>query len=342
VDENKETEMNDYLQQILSGQAQRKIAGQGAFTGSQIEAAFQGDIAARYQAESSNRALALSEKSEAARESEFTASQAQSQSQFTASQAQQASEYGQSLAYQQQQLASQEKLGQTQAVISGVGSAASLALGTAALGKTFPGLFGGTPKVVPPVTDAGAAAGTAAYTGAAAEGTAAAAGVEATVAGSEEAAAALSASYAGEYVGAATLAGGTTAAVGEAAVAGEVLPQFVEGIAAAIAAWVLCSELVRQGKLDAEIVDDEWSYIKQIITYQEYMGYRVIADPLVNLMQKSKLFTLFMTPLIRGFAYEMASRVNPEIEGSKLGKFILWFGRPLCRICAPETIRVEV
>jgi hypothetical protein len=111
---------------------------------------------------------------------------------------------------------------------------------------------------------------------------------------------------------------------------------------AAVAAWVLCSELVRQGGLEASIVDDEWEYIRGIITDQEYAGYRIIADPLVKLMQISPLFTSVIAPFIRSFAYEMASRVNKDIKGNRLGKVILFFGLPLCRICAPEARKVEV
>ena len=116
---------------------------------------------------------------------------------------------------------------------------------------------------------------------------------------------------------------------------------FFEGLVA-LCSWVLCSELVRQGKLDSRIVDDEWSYISGMLTIEEYLGYRIIADPLVRVMQKSKLFTWVMTPFIRGFAYEMASRVNDKVTGSKLGKFVLWWGLPLCRIAYAVSNRKEV
>jgi hypothetical protein len=102
--------------------------------------------------------------------------------------------------------------------------------------------------------------------------------------------------------------------------------------------WVLCSELVRQGGMDQKILDNEWSYIKNIITIEEYSGYRVIADPLVKKMQHSKLFTFIIAPFIRSFANEMASRVNNKIKGNKLGTFILWFGLPLCRAYARKTV----
>ena len=94
---------------------------------------------------------------------------------------------------------------------------------------------------------------------------------------------------------------------------------------------VLCTELSHQGKLDKEVLRTEGIYVSSHISKEEYAGYRIIADPLVKLMQRSKLFTQIIAPFIRAFAYEMAHRVNPEIQGSKLGSYILLYGIPLCR-----------
>jgi hypothetical protein len=149
------------------------------------------------------------------------------------------------------------------------------------------------------------------------------------------------ASYGAAEAGGAAVAG-EAAAAGYGALAEGGVMEFMPELVTAAAAWVLCSELVNQGKLEASIVDDEWSYIQKIITPEEYQGYRIIADPMVKLMQKSKVFTNMAAPFIRGFAYEMASRVNLKIKGSKLGKFVLWVGLPLCRICAPISTRMEV
>jgi len=94
---------------------------------------------------------------------------------------------------------------------------------------------------------------------------------------------------------------------------------------------VLCTELSHQGKLDKEVLRTEGIYVSRHVTKDEYSGYRIIADPLVKLMQRSKLFTQIIAPFIRAFAYEMAHRVNPEIQGSKLGSYILLYGIPICR-----------
>ena len=56
--------MSDYLQQILSGQQQKELTGQGKLTSSQIQAAFEGDIAARYQASDQARRTSLAEKTQ--------------------------------------------------------------------------------------------------------------------------------------------------------------------------------------------------------------------------------------------------------------------------------------
>ncbi len=117
------------------------------------------------------------------------------------------------------------------------------------------------------------------------------------------------------------------AVAGAATAAWEWLADIVVGVAA----WVLCSELVRQGLLEKEIVDQEWEYIKPRLTTEVYWGYRLLADPLVRIMQRSKLFTKCIAPFIRAFAYEMASRVNPNIKGSRLGSFILFVGCPICK-----------
>ena len=407
--------MSSYLDEILAGQSQSKITGRGALQPGQIEAAFQGDLAARYQAEAKSAEIGLQTKSEAAQESEFAASQAQQQSQFTqqlglsteaqqaqesqfsqsqaqqqsqftqqlglstgaqqaqesqfsqsqaqqqsqftAGQAQQASQFGQTMAYNQAALDAQQSIGKTQSIVSGVGAAGQAAIGGALAKQAF------FPKTATPAPATGAATtGTEAALPVAEGGADALYGAEGLTQAAAPEFATESAVGAGT---AATATGVTAAASGEALGAGaietagagafmdaaggsfvvdsgltDVVAEVAPAVATALATWVLCSELVRQGKLEQSIVDQEWSYIRETITNEEYSGYRIIADPLVRLMQNSKAFTLFMSPLIRAFAYEMASRVNPQIKGHWLGSFILWWGAPLCRFVS--MIRTEV
>ncbi len=128
--------------------------------------------------------------------------------------------------------------------------------------------------------------------------------------------------------------GGSFTDFGEAVVntPGRVANVVAEPVKKAVDDWVLCSELSRQGGLEKEILDEEWSYIRERITAEEYAGYRIMADPAVKLMQKSRTFTRIISPFIRAFAYEMASRVNRDREGNELGRVILGVGLPLCAL----------
>ena len=82
--------MSSYLDAILSGQSQRKATGGGALTPGQVEAAAQGDIAARYQAGAASRALNIAQqnadtqaRAEAAQEEEYYAGLGERTSEFT-------------------------------------------------------------------------------------------------------------------------------------------------------------------------------------------------------------------------------------------------------------------
>lgn len=94
---------------------------------------------------------------------------------------------------------------------------------------------------------------------------------------------------------------------------------------------VICTELSRQGYIPQEILDYEHIYRLRHIGYGEYTGYRKLADPIIPLMQKSKIVTWLILPFGKGVAYEMAHRANPEIKGSRIGCFVLKHGLPICR-----------
>lgn len=319
---------SSYLDELLRGQGQRKVTGQEAFTPGQIQAAYTADLAARYSDDTARTKAAFSEAA-TTRGLDLQES---------------------SLNLSADAQKKQQEAGQLQTGVSAVGAVGTLGLGYSAASKA--GLFGApaattTTGATPAVVGTGVGSSTAlAAEGAAAGVTGAyaayAAGASTGALTNIGGGIALTEAGAAVNIGAATTAGVGAYAAGSAATVGSIeaassisygVGEMIVAIAAA-AAWVLCSELVRQGKLDQSIVDDEWSYIREVITDDEYHGYRIIADPLVKLMQKSKMFTSFMCPLIRGFAYEMASRVNPEVKGSRLGKFILWWGMPLCRVAS--------
>lgn len=113
---------------------------------------------------------------------------------------------------------------------------------------------------------------------------------------------------------------------------------YVVGTVKDISGTVICTELSRQGYIPKEVLTYEYDYRIRNIDTQAYMGYRQMADPIVRLMQKSKLITWMILPFGRGVAYEMAHRANPDIKGSRIGCFILKHGLPLCRWVARRRV----
>jgi hypothetical protein len=105
---------------------------------------------------------------------------------------------------------------------------------------------------------------------------------------------------------------------------------------------VLCTELNRQGYLPNRILKREYLYCRKHLTELEYIGYRIWADPIVKAMQHSKIITQLMRPIISGFAYEMAHRIDPRIKGSMLGKVLWRIGKPMCGFFGTLWLRMEV
>lgn len=298
---------DSYLQDILSGQAQKEITGGGKLTPQQIEAAFQGDINARYQAEAKERQLNIE----------------QQRTNIAAGES----------ALRSKSEGAKETIGMVQTGVNTAAAVGNLALGGAKLfsatkGTETLGEAAFTPSALETTATPGetAAFGQPLLTADPALMTAA----EATPAASIGAGAAEGGAAAVEGASATGEAAASTEVAG--AVGDSIISYITEALGSAAAAWVLCSELVRQNKLGASIVEEEWSYIQKLITREEYIGYRILADPLVKLMQNSIIFTEIITPFIRGFAYEMAGRVNPSVKRNCLGKLLLIIGLPLCRL----------
>ena len=141
---------SDYLDSILRSQGQSKVTGRGALTSPQIEAAFRGELAARYESD-------VSRTKEAFQESATTRSLDISQ--------QGADTQRQSMLNAKEATDAQIAAGKTQTIVSGVGAAGQAAIGGALVRKAF---FDTAPK-------AGAKEGTASTTtttaGATTEGT---------------------------------------------------------------------------------------------------------------------------------------------------------------------------
>ncbi len=113
---------------------------------------------------------------------------------------------------------------------------------------------------------------------------------------------------------------------------GAEMPEPVETIvnpAGRAMATVICTELHRQGLLDGAVWENDGKY-RGMVSSEVYEGYRIIADPVVKFMQRSKLFTAIISPFAIRTAREMAHRVNRDIEGSLLGCLILGVFQPVC------------
>lgn len=99
---------------------------------------------------------------------------------------------------------------------------------------------------------------------------------------------------------------------------------------------VLCTELHRRGLLPDEIYQADCEYAKSIPEVVK-IGYRIWARYLVLAMQKSKLVTRLLTPLVRAWAYQMAYKMGVVEKGSRLGALLEWAGVPICKMIG-ETI----
>ena len=168
---------------------------------------------------------------------------------------------------------------------------------------------------------------------------------------------ALSAGETAAWYGAGAAAGGyeAGAAAGTelAAAAGTSwIPPVAIGLAVVAAATmvfgdggkIVCTELSRRGYLTQKVLAKDSECRIRYIPMDVYAGYLTLFSPVVWLMRKSFLFTQIVRPFGIACAYEMASRVDGEIKGNRLGKFLLKIGIPLCRLIGQMRIRrlVEV
>ena len=98
---------------------------------------------------------------------------------------------------------------------------------------------------------------------------------------------------------------------------------------------VICAELHRQGYMPKHILDYDSAYRKKHITIEEYIGYRLFADPVVGRMRESRLTTLAIKPFALSWAYTMANKMDKSIKVNLLrrlvGSLILLIGLPYCR-----------
>jgi len=91
---------------------------------------------------------------------------------------------------------------------------------------------------------------------------------------------------------------------------------------------VICTELYKQGYMSESIKKADEAYGLAIMANKPeiYIGYRFLADPIVKLMKKSKVFTALVAIPGMAWARNMAGDKN------LLGKLISVIGEPICSL----------
>ncbi|MCG8510390.1 MAG: hypothetical protein MI741_14275, partial [Rhodospirillales bacterium] len=93
---------------------------------------------------------------------------------------------------------------------------------------------------------------------------------------------------------------------------------------------VICTELVRQGRLDTGLYFLDLRFAEQRLSPAHLRGYHLWAVPLVRLMRRSRLATAIIAPLARWRAEEVAHILGKRRRGSLRGKAVRLLGEPLC------------
>lgn len=97
-----------------------------------------------------------------------------------------------------------------------------------------------------------------------------------------------------------------------------------------VADTVICTELARQG-----LVSGRLRKIGMIFGaragFDVYKGYRILAEPVVGRMRRSKRYTRFVAFFAIPTMHEMAHLLECTDKGNLLGKAVLAIGIPMCR-----------
>jgi hypothetical protein len=98
-------------------------------------------------------------------------------------------------------------------------------------------------------------------------------------------------------------------------------------------ATVICTELHRQGFMSDEIreADERFGRMISATSPETMVGYHYWAIPIVNLMQKSRLFTKIVWAVARPWAYHMAYEMGSLEKDNLLGKILMKVGAFISR-----------
>ncbi len=99
-------------------------------------------------------------------------------------------------------------------------------------------------------------------------------------------------------------------------------------------ATVICTELHRQGLMSDEIreADERFGRMISATSPETMLGYHYWAIPIVNLMQKSRLFTKIVWTVARPWAYHMAYEMGTLEKDNLLGKILMKVGAFISKI----------
>ena len=98
---------------------------------------------------------------------------------------------------------------------------------------------------------------------------------------------------------------------------------------------VICAELYAQNKISDEVnlFDQAFGAKIEQTDYYALVGYQFWARYVVKLMKKSSLFSSFVYFVTKPWVTEMSSIMSDrKLKGSIVGKIIMKFGIPICRI----------
>jgi hypothetical protein len=107
---------------------------------------------------------------------------------------------------------------------------------------------------------------------------------------------------------------------------------------------VICTALFKKGLLSKEIyaLDTQYGLMLDLNQPEVTRGYRKLASPLANYIQKDTLGATvartLIAPLAKAWANEMAHQMQPEkYEGNVVGKAIMALGYPVCAFVGKRT-----
>jgi hypothetical protein len=116
---------------------------------------------------------------------------------------------------------------------------------------------------------------------------------------------------------------------------GQAAPQYPQ---AGMMGTVICTELASQGYLNEEIMKKDELYGMKIKCENPaiYIGYRIMADPIVRGMKKSKSLTWIVSLFAIPWAFDMSG------ESNLVGRMVTLFGEPLCWLVAKISGRKSI